>query len=552
LQYKWNIHQSYQGDFFDVIKKEKNLTDDDLYNFIHIRESKYRNPNLLPNIDKAIERTKQAIQNHEHILISGDYDCDGITSTSIMMIGLSSLTPYVEWTVPERTDGYGLSKKIVDNAIQNHINLIITVDNGISTKHIIDYANENQIDVIVTDHHPMVTSDVLPTEITVDPQIEESYPFKSICGCMVAYKFLRMLISDLPKKEIHNEIVVLTMFGTIADVMSLTDENRKFVYNGLKLLNQKQHISYGIDALVKALKLSKGNITSTNIAFSIAPCINALGRIDDSKIGVELFLADDEVKATRLAEKSASINEKRKQFQNEALQNIEIDNNSPFIIETIDNKYPGLIGAIAGKFANKYQKPCFMLHELTDGRLSGSGRTIGNFAINTCISDNMDICTGGGHASACGITMKKDDLQEFKKRCFVSYNKYLEDNRAEIAEPTKDFLCELNFNDIDDELMSKINTLEPFGKDNPMPEFCSHKVLVQDYKILGALQNTVKLELYQNGKILTGITFNETKDKFVEELNCPKYINIGYTLNYNYWRGNRTLQLLINDFQVSG
>ena len=314
MQYKWNIHQSYQGDFFDVIKKEKNLTDDDLYNFIHIRESKYRNPNLLPNIDKAIERTKQAIQNHEHILISGDYDCDGITSTSIMMIGLSSLTPYVEWTVPKRTDGYGLSKKIIDNAIQNHINLIITVDNGISTKYVIDYANKNNIDVIVTDHHPMVTSDVLPTEITVDPQIEESYPFKSICGCMVAYKFLRMLISDLPKKEIHNEIVVLTMFGTIADVMSLTDENRKFVYNGLKLLNQKQHVSYGIDALVKALKLSKGNITSTNIAFSIAPCINALGRIDDSKIGVELFLADDEVKATRLAEKSASINEKRTRF----------------------------------------------------------------------------------------------------------------------------------------------------------------------------------------------------------------------------------------------
>ena len=549
MEYQWNIQYEYNNNILELIRKSKNMTKKEFDQFLDIKSSKFRNPNLLPNIEKAVERTKQAIKNKEKIMIAGDYDCDGVTSTSIMVLGLSTLTPYVSWTIPLRSDGYGLSNKIVDKAIEDNIDLIITVDNGISAKSVIEYANQNNIDVIVTDHHQLLQE--LPTDICVDPCITEDYPFQSICGCMVAYKFLRMLIPDLHKQKIHDEIAVLTAFGTIGDMMLLIDENRKFVSKALSILNKKEHISYGIDALVNHTKLKKGNITSSDIAFYISPSINALGRLEDASVGVQLFLSDDEVLANTLAEKTVHLNNKRKTIQQEVVNDIKINEEEPFIIKVLDNIPAGLLGVVAGKFVTKYQKPCFLLHSNKNNTLSGSGRSYLDYDISKCISENFDICNGGGHKASCGLSLNKDNFNEFKKRCYANYNNWLKTSSdGNKTTPTLQFLCELDSNAINDHTMSYIKQLEPFGTGNSVPQFCMKDVRVVDYRVLGENKNTIKFAFYKDGNSFEGICFNETKEKY-EVLHEPNIVDIGFELQYNYWNGNKTIQLLIKDIRNS-
>ena len=551
MNYDWKIKYLYKHNLMELLQYYMKMNKDEFKQFLDIKSSKFKNPNLLPNIDKAIERTKQAIQNKEKILISGDYDCDRVTSTTIMMIALSTLTPYVGYRIPLRSEGYGLSKKIVDEAVENGIKLIITVDNGIAANEAINYAKEKGIDVIVTDHHP-VSDRGIPTDISVDPHVNQDYEFKSICGCMVAYKFLRMLIPDLHKQSIHNEIVVLTMFGTIADSMLLKDENRKFVSKALEILNKKQHISYGIDALINNSGLNRGTITSTNLAFSITPAINAIGRLQDASLGVELFLSDDEVKADTLAKKIFDLNNKRKALQQDAVDNIHIDDTQPFIVEVLNNVPNGLLGGIAGKVADEYQRPCFLLHE-NKQTVSGSGRSFAGYDIKQNITNNKDIVNqnSGGHSFACGISLPKENLTEFKKRCCANYNQWLKENKTEDTTPVKEFLCELHFDDINDNIMKMISQLEPFGTGNKAPMFCAKHVKVLDSKVLGAKKNAVKLNMYQNDNCFDGIAFFGIKDKYVDELQSPDYIDIGFVLNYNYWNGNRKIQLQIEDVRLS-
>lgn len=540
----WKTKYNYDGNFFDLIKKDREFTNDELNKFLNVSETKFRNPSLLPNIDKAIERTKKAINFNERILISGDYDCDGVASTAVMVIGLSHLTKNVDWIIPKRIDGYGLSKKIVDYAIEKNINLIITVDNGIASHEAIDYANENNIDVIVTDHHQHLT-DVLPTDIVVDPYISEEYPFKNICGCMVAYKFLRMLIEDLHKIPIHKEIVVLTMIATIADAMELKDENRKFVTNALRMLNNEEKISFGVDALINCLKLNRGQIKSTDIAFYIAPCINAIGRVNDAEMAVRLFLSDDEVVAEKLAKEAVKLNNHRKYVQKKVIDKTEVNEEDEFLIQVIDDVPVGILGILAGNFAQKYQKPCFVLHR-HNGKLSGSGRSLFGFDISACVSESFDICSGGGHKAACGVHLLEENLEEFKKRCLTKYSSYM---KNDFKEPTLYFLCDLPFKYINNKLLDDIELLNPYGNGNREPEFCTFDVVVEDYKILGKTENTIKFLLKQDNILFDAICFNEVKDKYME-LGQPKNVDVAFKLNYNIWNGRKTIQLMLIDIRI--
>ena len=540
---RWNVKYKYENNLFDLIKQDKQMTQEQLDAFINVGKSKFRNPNILPNIEKAIERTVQAINNNERIMIAGDYDCDGVTSTAVMVVGLKLLTPHVEWAIPKRQDGYGLSRKIVDEAILKNINLIITVDNGIAAHDAVKYANDNSIDVVVTDHHQHLT-DTFPTDIVVDPYIDKTYPFKSICGCMVAYKFLRMLIPTLHEQEIHKEIVTLTMIATIADAMVLRDENRKFVVNGLRLINSNEKLSYGVQALIDGLNMKRGNISATDIAFYIAPCINAVGRVDDAEMAVRLFLADDEVEATTLAQKAIKMNNHRKYVQKKVLDKTEVNEEDEFLIQIIDDVPEGILGILAGNFASKYQKPCFVLHN-NNGILSGSGRSFADFDISSCVSESFDICKGGGHKAACGVRLNIGNLNEFKKRCVAKYANWAKD-KGDIS-PVIEFLCDIDFEHINYNLLDDIELLAPYGNGNIEPKFCTRNVKVVDYKILGATQNTIKFTLEQNGYKLEAICFNDVKDLYFN-IGEPTLMDIGYTLSYNVWNGRKSIQLMLVDF----
>lgn len=551
MEYKWKINGVFKDSFWELIKQERKFTDEELNSFIHVKKTKFRNPNKLPNIDIAIKRTQQAIDNHEKIMIAGDYDCDGVTATSIMVIGLSSIGADVDWVVPKRVDGYGLNTNMIQEAIDDKVKLIITVDNGIAAHEAIKMAKDNGIEVIVTDHHQFL-SETLPCDIVVDPFISSDYEFKSICGCMIAYKFLRMLIPNLSTNPIHKELVALTTFATIADVMPLIDENRKFVTMGLDLINQSKRIGYGVDALIKEMKLTKGNISSMDIAFYIAPCINAIGRIETADYAVQLFLADDEVSANHLAKKAVALNNKRKYIQSKVIKETEINKEEPFIIQTFnEDKIPaGILGIIAGRFASKYQKPCFALHE-HNGKLSGSGRNVMDYDISKCVSENFDLVKGGGHTAACGVSLPVDKLEEFKKRCCANYSTWLESATGVETEPTIHLLAELDFDLIDDNLMRFMSMLEPFGAENPEPKFCTKNVTVNSSKVLGKTKNTVKFTFNQNGKLIDGVCFNDLKDCYVEELKEPTVVDIAYNVSYNYWMGRRTIQLMLVDIKKS-
>lgn len=549
MEYKWNIKNKFDNDFWDLIKRDKGFNEEQLNSFINIKSNKFHNPNKLPNIESAINRTKMAIKNKEKIMIAGDYDCDGVTATSIMVMGLSSVGANVDWVVPKRSDGYGLNLNMIQEAIDDKVNLIITVDNGIAAHEAITLAENNNIDVIVTDHHQFL-SETLPCEIVVDPFIQPDYEFKEICGCMIAYKFLRMLIPDLTKRDIHNELIALTTFATIADVMPLIDENRKFVALGLDVINKVEHIGFGVDALIKELKMSKGNISSSDIAFYIAPCVNAVGRIETADYAVQLFLADDEATANQLAQKAVSLNNKRKYIQSKVIKETVVNESDSFIIQTFDDKKipAGILGILAGRFASKYQKPCFALHE-HNGKFVGSGRNVMDYDISKCVSDNFDLVSGGGHTAACGVSLPVNNLEEFKKRCCANYSKWLESATGVETEPTIYLLAEIDLNLIDDTLMHKLSIMSPFGESNPEPQFCTKNVSVISSKVLGKTQNTIKFEFKKGNTIVEGICFNDLKDKYIEELKEPKTVDIAYKLSYNFWAGRRKIQLMLVDIK---
>lgn len=556
MNYNWKIKGKYEEGLWKFIKDEHCFSTDRLLErFLDFKQISKFDEHTLPNIDSAVERVKKAIDNDEHIMIAGDYDCDGVTATATMVVGLRTVARNVSWIVPLRKDGYGLSKKMIQKAIDKKVDLIITVDNGINANEAIDYARENNIDVVVTDHH--ISNGKLPNAIVVDPFIDSSIAFKEICGCMVAFKFLQVLIPDLKNKigiDFFGELTTFATIATVADSMPLLEENRRFVHFGLNIMNNpKYFIGYGVEHLLKKGKIQRGAITSSSIGFTIAPMINAIGRMDDASKAVELLLTDDEVVAERLAEQAFKWNDERKDLENKKVAEAEVDENDGVLVVVFDDVPKGVVGVLAGKIGGKYQRPCFVMRN-DNGILAGSGRGISDFKLRDCITSCADIGVGGGgHSGACGIhSLREEYLPEFKKRCKKLYFDWLAQNDGKPKDPTMVFLFELGFDKINDNFVDDIEKLAPFGLGNREPMFCTMNVNVADYKVIGAKNNAVRFDFEKNGTILKGICFNDVKDKYIDELGAPDKVDIGFIVQYNVWNGNKTIQLQLKDIKACG
>ena len=274
-------------DILRAILKWKNIEKEDAKKFINA-DIKEHDPFLLTNMDKAVNKINEAISNNTKIAIIGDYDVDGICSTTILYLALKKHLHTVEWFIPDRVkDGYGMNNRLIDLAKEKECSLIITVDNGINAHEQVKYANSLDIDVIVTDHHQH-TSETLPTEITVNPQIDNNYPLKAICGAMVAFKLVNALFTDLEKNnnDLYIDLLCFATIATIADVMDLVDENRHYVKKGLSLLPETKNI--GLKTICNRLNINN-NIYASDIGFLLAPCLNASGRLEIADIAVNLF-----------------------------------------------------------------------------------------------------------------------------------------------------------------------------------------------------------------------------------------------------------------------
>ncbi|MFW6016209.1 MAG: single-stranded-DNA-specific exonuclease RecJ [bacterium] len=554
MDYKWNVLYKANNlqDILRNVLQWKNISKDKVREFIDFN-MKPHDPYLLTNMNKAVNRIKKAIDNNEKICIIGDYDADGVTATSMLYIALRNLQINVIWQVPDRfKDGYGMNNRLIDVANEENCNLIITVDNGIKSHEEVKYANSLGIDVIITDHHQH-TENELPTEITIDPDIDDNYPFKGIAGCMVAFKLINALISnldiidELTDTTLHEELIEIVTIGTIADVMELSNENRYYVKKGLELLSNPKNI--GLKVLMKKLNLYGKELSASDIGFMVGPCINASGRMESPDHAVKLLLCDDEVEAEKYAIKLIKLNDERKKIQRKVLKELKIDENDNFIIKIInDEKCKGILGIIAGNIADKYQKPCFVLGG--NEKLSGSGRSVYTYDINSVVQANKDLVSGGGHAAACGIALSKENLDQFKSICDNHFAKWLENATMDDLVPTIDIVNKIKFDLISERLINNINKLKPYGNGNEEPLFISENVNVDSYKIVGKNKNVLQMTLSQGFNTIAAVGFSSIKDKF-DELNCPNNIDVVYTIGLNEWPpGCFKPQLMIKDIKL--
>lgn len=522
----------------DDVQKIKNYLETNHEKDVH-------DPRMLKDAVKAVDRIALAIERQEKILIFGDYDVDGITSSSLMMTGLLSLGAKVNFYLPNRVkDGYGLSSKIVKKAAENNYSLIITVDNGITAFAPVALANELGVDVIITDHHQ--PHDHLPDAYAiVDPhQHDCPYPFKYFAGVGVAFKILTLLF-EKTGKTIPDKMIELLLFGTVADVVPLTGENRYWVRVGLEHINQTE--SYCLQVLKTNSKVTKPELFSTDIGFSITPQINALGRLDDPRQGVQFLLGQDENEVDRVGKILFELNQARKEIEKKIIDEIvgqvesgKIDLSKNIVVAASSNWPAGVIGLVASRIVGLYGKPTILFHITSDGLVKGSCRSIREFNIFNALEKSKDLLIAfGGHAHAAGLSLKQQNLPELEKRLQIEVAQNL--TEFDLKQKLKvDALAELA--DFSDVMMEQLKFFEPFGHENPQPYFyVKNVVLVQQPFLLKELH--IKCRIFADGVLKSVMFFNrpELFEKLVAQGDQP--FDVVAQVMQNYWNGTYTIEL---------
>jgi len=510
-------------------------------------------PAELKDAEGAVDRIERAIAAGESILIFGDYDVDGITSVALMMGSLLPLGAKVNFFLPHRIrDGYGLSTKIVERAARNGYSLIITVDNGITACGPAARARELGIDLIITDHHR--PHDELPDACAVVNPVQSdcSYQFKQFAGVGVIFKVLSLLYArrglPLPPKTYE-----LLLLGTVADVVPLLGENRFWVRYGLNLVNRTESLSMA--TLKQNGRLSGRAISATDIAFSIAPQINALGRLEDPRQAVKFLIGSDRGQVEEIGRVLFELNETRKQVERAVLADVvaeieagRIDLERENVIVAASNQWPpGVIGLAASRLVSAYSKPVILLHEAKDGMLKGSCRSIPEFDIFEALQASAGLLHKfGGHAAAAGLSLQADKLPQLKEA--------LEQRVAERLtpfdlKPKMQIDARAQLGDLGRRFISGMQLLEPFGSQNPVPLFCVDDVVqVSAPQLLKDAH--VKTSVFADGVIKPLIFFNRA-DLF-ELLRAQKEepFSVAAQVRENYWNGKASVEL--TGFDVTG
>ena len=481
---------------------------------------------LLGDIEKAAKRIAKAIKKNEKIVIVGDYDVDGVSSSAIMHLFLKEIYDNFEVKIPNRfIHGYGLTPKLLEEI---EADLIITVDNGISSFEAAEICKERGIDLIITDHHTPKLSEklILPKAYAiVNPKTSPDFPFKEICGAEVAWYLCAAVKHEMKLNKDLREFLDILAIAVIADVMPLTHMNRVLVNMGLKRLNAKKR------AFSSAIKqFLSSEIKSVDVAFSIAPRLNAAGRMEDAGIAFRFLISEDENEAYNLYLELDRLNNLRKETEKEIIENIE-EIKDDFIVVKGDY-HEGVIGIIASRLVHKYNKPAIVF-SCNEGKLKGSGRSLGNIDIFELISECEDVLDGfGGHKLACGLSISEEKFEILKEMLNKKIKRYNEDDFF-----IEDFvLGELPFSEIDIKLLDILNKYEPYGEGNPKPKFITTAKIehIQNLK-----DNHYKLILSQNDIYLPAVIFRYDGE-FKEN------ITFKFSIEENNFQG-KTIQLIIEE-----
>lgn len=523
------------------IKKFLNPSLDELYD-----------PFLMKDMDKAAERIIKAIENKESVVIYGDYDVDGITSTSILYTFLNDLGINVSYYIPDRlTEGYGMNIDALSKIAEKAVDLVITVDCGITSFDEVSYLKEKGIDIVITDHHEC--KDTLPEAYAVvDPCREDCpYPFKELAGVGVVFKLINALCIKMNLGNKHMEYLDLVALGTVADVVSLTDENRIIVKYGTDLIQNTKNI--GLKTLINVSGLMERQIDSWSIGFGIAPRINAAGRLGDASRAVKLFVTKSSEEALSIALELNEDNRLRQDMDlsiyNDALKIIEeeIDlNRQKVIVVAKEGWHHGIVGIVASKLVERFYRPCILI-SIDDGVGKGSGRSIEGFNIFEALGHCDDLLLKyGGHELAAGLTISPENINAFRSRI----NEYADEvlTRNDLI-PKIRADARIQKSDISLESVRQLEALSPFGPGNQPPLFVYDNLTIVEQRVVGKDKNHLRLKLDDNGFQIDAIGFNMGEQYEAYEINDR--LDVLCSLEINTWNQQESVQMKLKDIRTS-
>lgn len=518
---------------------------------------------LMKDMDRAVDILKEKIEEGKKIRVIGDYDIDGVNATYILQQGLAGLGVDVDTDIPDRIkDGYGLNQMLIDRALEDDVDTIITCDNGIAAMNEIAYGKENGMTIVVTDHHevPYLEENgekkylLPPADAVVDPHRADcEYPFKGLCGAAVAYKLVEVLyrVSGKPEQEVEHlqeSLMENVAIATIGDVMDLVGENRVFVKKGLELLKTTKN--EGLHALMQCTGVDTANLNTYHIGFVIGPCINAGGRLDTAKRALELLNASNRREAVTLAADLKELNDSRKEMTEEGVEEAvrQIESSSwkddQVLVVYLPECHESIAGIIAGRIKERYYRPTFVLTKGETG-VKGSGRSIEAYDMFAEMSRCRELFTKfGGHKLAAGLSLEEEKVEVFRKRINELADLTEEDLQMKVSIDMR-----LPFPYINEELIHELKILEPFGKGNGKPLFAESKLRVIQPRIFGKNRNVLKCRLEdQQGNQMEAVYFGEVED-CLRQMEKKQIMSFTYYPSINEYMGRRTIQLTIVNYQ---
>lgn len=515
-------------------------------------------PWKMKDMERAVQILQKKITQKKKIRIIGDYDIDGVTATCILLKGLKRLNANVDTYIPDRVkDGYGMHEQLIDKALEDGIDTILTCDNGIAAAAEIEYAKKEGLTVIVTDHHDIPFRDtedgriwIIPkADAVVNPKQNDClYPNKNICGAVVAWKLIWALYERLgiDSDEIW-DFLELAAIATVGDVMDLQGENRIIVKEGLKKLSSTSF--EGLKALIRVNNLEGAEITAYHVGFVIGPCINASGRLDTAARSLELLLADNMEDAMKLADDLYDLNQSRKamteQGKEQAIQSIEENNlgKDRVLVVYLPDCHESLAGIIAGRIREAYNKPVFVLTKGADG-VKGSGRSIEAYSMYEELVKCSDLLTQfGGHPMAAGLSMEEKNVELFRRRlndnCTLTEQDLIPKIMIDVSMPIS-YLSK--------KLTEQLKVLEPFGKGNSKPLFAQKNLRAVGIRVFGRNRNVAKMLLIdENGIKMDAVYFGEAQE-FVDFVQAHDTISVTYYPEINVFQGRENLQVVIKNY----
>lgn len=541
-----------------IIRNRDICSSKDIDMYLNGNLNDIHNPHSMKDADKFVDIITKKIEEHKPVRIIGDYDIDGICSIYILFCGLKAAGADVDYVVPHRiNDGYGINEHLIDNAINEGIDTIVTCDNGIAAYNQVRYAKDNGITMIVTDHHdvPFEIKDdkkvyiVPPADAVINPkQADCDYPFKLLCGAGVAYKLISLLYDrlGLDKKELEGYIEFMAI-ATVGDIVDLIDENRIVVKYGLKHIAHTKNT--GLRALIEECQLDINNISSYHIGFVIGPCLNASGRLDTARQAIELMLCNDNEKAHNMAKELIALNNERKSMTEQETQKaIELVENTGLLKDRVlviylKDCHETIAGIIAGRIKERYYRPTFVITNAEDGA-KGSGRSIEGYNMYEEINKCKNVLTKyGGHPMAAGLSLAISDIDIFRK--MLNDNAILTDEDL-IPKMWIDVPMPVSYANI--RLVNQLKLLEPFGKGNEKPVFADRNLYVKTASVIGKSKNVLRCQLEtEDGTYVPAVQFGINNIDDIPRAGMR--ISIIYYPDINTFNGIMSLQIIIKEWK---